>query len=343
MDHGSAIKAFGATAFISTVPNLILVLVPVEALLRKPKSGGINNGNVMLAFAAGGILGDVFIHSLPHLLEKHEHGHGHHEHMHEHGHHEHEHEHGHHEHDHDHHHALYVGLLVLIGYVIFYVAERVANLRMSGRAHAHDHAEPRGVHDDKVQTTKRPSRSRSSSSKKAPANNDGIWLALTQKMVPSGWLNLLADSMHNFTDGVALGASFASVSGNSRSHFHLVKMISILFHEVPHELGDFTILVNAGLSKWQAIQAQFVTAIAAFFGTAVGYVFSSSNETAKVVLESTTSGGFIYIATGIVASIAVSSTEGSKQSQSASYTQIVLEVCCFALGVGIMVLVALME
>ena len=332
MDHRSAIKAFGATAFISTVPNLILVLVPVEALLRKPKSGGINNGNAMLAFAAGGILGDVFIHSLPHLLEKHEHGH-----------HEHEHEHGHHEHDHDHHHALYVGLLVLIGYVIFYVAERVANLRMSGRAHAHDHAEPRGVHDDKVQTTKRPSRSRSSSSKKAPTNNDGIWLALTQKMVPSGWLNLLADSMHNFTDGVALGASFASVSGNSRSHFHLVKMISILFHEVPHELGDFTILVNAGLSKWQAIQAQFVTAIAAFFGTAVGYVFSSSNETAKVVLESTTSGGFIYIATGIVASIAASSTEGSKQSQSASYTQIVLEVCCFALGVGIMVLVALME
>ena len=333
MYHGAGLKAFGATAFISTVPNLLLVLVPVEALLRKPKLGGITYGNIMLAFAAGGILGDVFIHSLPHLLEKHEHGHL------EHGHDEHGHdEHG---HDHDHQHGLYVGLLVLIGYVIFYVAERVANLRMSGRAHAHDHTEPRGG-DDKVQTAKRPRRTRSSSSKKAPVN-DGIWLALTQKMVPSGWLNLLADSMHNFTDGVALGASFASVSGNSKSHFHLVKMISILFHEVPHELGDFTILVSAGLSKWQAIQAQFVTAIAAFLGTAVGYLFSSSNETAKFVLESTTSGGFIYIATGIVASIAASSTEGSKQSQSASYTQIVLEVFCFALGVGIMVLVALME
>ena len=89
-----------------------------------------------------------------------------------------------------------------------------------------------------------------------------IWESLTTCLTASGWLNLLADSMHNFTDGIALGASFAASKGLGTA-----ALLSVLFHEIPHELSDFTILVESGLSKWEAIQAQFLTAIAAFLGT----------------------------------------------------------------------------
>ena len=50
----------------------------------------------------------------------------------------------------------------------------------------------------------------------------------------------------------------------------MATFISVIFHEIPHEIGDFTILVQNGLSKQEAIKAQFLTAIAAFGGTAVG-------------------------------------------------------------------------
>jgi zinc transporter 7 len=61
-------------------------------------------------------------------------------------------------------------------------------------------------------------------------------------MQPSGYLNLLADSMHNLTDGIAIGAAFASGKGLAVATF-----ISVILHEVPHEIGDFSILVQSGL------------------------------------------------------------------------------------------------
>lgn len=46
--------------------------------------------------------------------------------------------------------------------------------------------------------------------------------------------------------------------------------IGVFFHEIPHEVGDFALLVQSGFTKWQAMGAQFVTAIGAFIGTLIG-------------------------------------------------------------------------
>jgi zinc transporter ZupT len=59
----------------------------------------------------------------------------------------------------------------------------------------------------------------------------------------TGWLNLVADSLHNFTDGIAIGASFASGRGLAYATF-----LSVIIHEIPHELGDFTILLQSGMT-----------------------------------------------------------------------------------------------
>ena len=60
----------------------------------------------------------------------------------------------------------------------------------------------------------------------------------------SAYLNLAADCTHNFTDGLAIGASFLV----SRQ-LGIITTITILLHEVPHEIGDFAILVQSGCSK----------------------------------------------------------------------------------------------
>lgn len=62
----------------------------------------------------------------------------------------------------------------------------------------------------------------------------------------SGYLNLAADLAHNFTDGLAIGASFRGGRG-----LGILTTMTVLLHEVPHEVGDFAILVQSGCSKKQ--------------------------------------------------------------------------------------------
>lgn len=60
----------------------------------------------------------------------------------------------------------------------------------------------------------------------------------------AAYLNMAADFTHNFTDGLAIGASYLA-----GSTVGLVTTITVLVHEVPHEIGDFAILVQSGFSK----------------------------------------------------------------------------------------------
>ena len=62
----------------------------------------------------------------------------------------------------------------------------------------------------------------------------------------SGYLNLAADLAHKFTDGLAIGASFRGGRG-----LGILTTMTVLLHEVPHEVGDFAILVQSGCSKKQ--------------------------------------------------------------------------------------------
>merc|ERR1712043_149664 len=80
----------------------------------------------------------------------------------------------------------------------------------------------------------------------------------------AGFLNLVADGFHNFTDGLAIGASFAA--GESVG---MVTTFTILFHEIPHDIGDYAILIQSGVSPVKAILLQSMTAIGALLGCIV--------------------------------------------------------------------------
>ena len=75
---------------------------------------------------------------------------------------------------------------------------------------------------------------------------------------------LAADMFHNFTDGLAVGASY--LAGDS---IGLITTITILFHEIPHEIGDFAILIQSGVPRGKAIALQALTAIGAVTGCAL--------------------------------------------------------------------------
>lgn len=107
-----------------------------------------------------------------------------------------------------------------------------------------------------------------------------------------GYLSLIADAVHNFTDGLAISASFAK---SRRSG--LATTTAIFMHEIPHELGDYALLSKSGFSHSHILWLQVMTAGAAFAGTAVGLVveWGALAGTGPNWLLPLTCGGFLYL------------------------------------------------
>jgi solute carrier family 39 (zinc transporter), member 13 len=75
-------------------------------------------------------------------------------------------------------------------------------------------------------------------------------------------------------------------------------LIATLLHEIPHEIGDFVILLKSGLNYKQAAIAQLITAFSGLIGAIFALTFSSAERAGDVTcwILPFTSGGFIYIA-----------------------------------------------
>ena len=145
----------------------------------------------------------------------------------------------------------------------------------------------------------------------------------------AGYLNLAADFTHNFTDGLAIGASFLAGRGVG-----LITTFTILLHEVPHEIGDFAILIQSGHSKRKAMLLQLVTAVGAMMGTVCGLLAEGMTTAATSWILPFTAGGFIYIATVSVI---------PELLQDSSFWQSMKELIGLGVGIGMMVLIAYYE
>ncbi|XP_012663189.1 zinc transporter ZIP14 isoform X1 [Otolemur garnettii] len=102
------------------------------------------------------------------------------------------------------------------------------------------------------------------------------------------WMITLSDGLHNFIDGLAIGASFtvSVFQGISTS-------VAILCEEFPHELGDFVILLNAGMSIQQALFFNFLSACCCYLGLAFG-ILAGSHFSANWIFA-LAGGMFLYI------------------------------------------------
>ncbi len=106
-----------------------------------------------------------------------------------------------------------------------------------------------------------------------------------------GVLNLIADSLHNFIDGVLIAAAFLVDESTG-----IVATIAVLAHELPQEFGDFAVLVKAGFSRTKALLFNLLSALFAVLGAVIVLIFPHlRNELSEYILPFA-AGGFLYIA-----------------------------------------------
>ncbi|GMF25446.1 unnamed protein product [Phytophthora lilii] len=315
-------QALFATALVGAAPVLVLLVVPLGVGSHEKQQPLLR---VFLSFAAGGLLGDALLHLLPHSLPEtagHSHDHGH----------------GHDDHGHSHSMAdLYVWLWTLAGMLTFLMLEKFVRAQTGGgHGHSHGHTHPSASVQDggaSPVSTKTTARKRTVFKE----GKDDAEVPDDEPMVPSlpekkpiaaaGYLNLAADFSHNFTDGLAIGATFLRGTGWTTT-------VAMLLHELPHEIGDFAILIQSGFTRREAMVTQLLTAIGAMIGTVIGLLMEGAGDSSSVWISPFTAGGFIYIAcTSVMPELL----------EDCSLAQSLKEAAAMCAGIGLMALIALSE
>lgn len=289
-----AVNALLATLYISGPPNFLLALCPPNI---DPSSL-----SVMVAFAVGGLLGDTLFHLLPEIflgedepdkvkfvmVEPNK--------------------------------NLLLGLAIMVGFITFVAMDkglRIATGGEGGHDHSHGHSHGKveataktsgaDIADSKNSLRARKSAANGATPTAAPAAEEKDDINPSVKL--GGYLNLIADFTHNITDGLAMSSSFyASPTIGATT------TVAVFFHEIPHEVGDFALLIQSGFSKRAAMGAQFITALGALLGTCIGiavqeYGGNSANADANSpgllgtslqwgdMLLPFTAGTFLYVGT----------------------------------------------
>lgn len=282
----------------------------------------------MVAFAVGGLLGDTLFHLLPEIFLGEDH------------------------HDRvklvllEPNRNLLLGVGIMAGFVAFVAMDK--SLRIAtGESHAHSHSPtPASASSTAVKVSENGSVKNRKGKKEpppvpaTPAVNPSVKLA--------GVLNLLADFTHNITDGLALSSSFyASPTLGATT------CVAVFFHEIPHEVGDFALLIQSGFSKKKAMGAQFLTAVGAFLGTFIGIFVNEygggGGEGGQVagiwgtsltwgdMLLPFTAGTFLYVGTVAVIPELLEITGKSKTEE---LKKTGMQFVAMALGAGIMLAIS---
>nr|CAD7588360.1 unnamed protein product [Timema genevievae] len=239
-------------------------------------STGAHTLKVLLSFAVGCLLGDVFLHLLPEVWERTE--------------------------DSPVHPCMEKGLWVLAGLLIFVFLEKAFALpptetseldtlsdtnkyKVNGFMPSHNNNHKGLVVCDKNVLVRN----------RHIANHETDVISVKPGPIHvSGYLNLMANSFDNFTHGLAVGGSFLVSFPHG-----VLTTFAILLHEIPHEVGDFAILLKSGFSRWEAAKAQLCTATAGIFGALVAIILSGSSGTVAARTSwilPFTAGGFLHIA-----------------------------------------------
>lgn len=146
------------------------------------------------------------------------------------------------------------------------------------------------------------------------------------------WMVILGDGLHNFTDGMAIGAAFSS---NLAGGFSTA--IAVLCHELPHELGDFAVLVKAGMSVRRAVCYNVLSSALCLVGALCGVLAGHTPE-ATQWLFAAAAGMFIYIAL-----VDMMPELSSSHSKEGTLLQCFLQLLGLCSGVGVMLVIALYE
>jgi zinc and cadmium transporter len=106
-----------------------------------------------------------------------------------------------------------------------------------------------------------------------------------------GWSVLVGDSIHNFCDGLLIAAAFLA-----DPHLGWVTALAIGLHEIPQEVGDYIVLLNAGFSRSRALLYNAISGLASVAGGVLGYYTIGPFTGALPYLLVAASSSFVYVA-----------------------------------------------
>jgi len=154
------------------------------------------------------------------------------------------------------------------------------------------------------------------------------------------WMVIFGDGIHNMADGLAIGAAFADgyMSGFSTS-------LAVLFHELPHEIGDFAMLLKAGMTIKQAVFYNMLSSVLAFIGMIIGLLLGTINNFSSWMFTAT-AGIFLYVALVDMMpelSSGHSHPISSNRQKETHWLGLILQVLGMFTGIFIMLIIALYE
>ncbi|CAG5122038.1 unnamed protein product [Candidula unifasciata] len=104
------------------------------------------------------------------------------------------------------------------------------------------------------------------------------------------WMVMAGDVLHNFVDGLSIGAAFTEdiALGISIS-------LAVVCEELPHELADIAILLHSGLSMKKSLFINFLSACVIYLGVILGVMLSSMITEANKWIFAMAGGLFLYV------------------------------------------------
>ena len=154
-------------------------------------------------------------------------------------------------------HALCATLLA--GLIAFFVLEKLAVMRHSHHHEGDGHDHPHGHDRDEAG--------------------------------PGGALILVGDAIHNFADGVLIAAAFLA-----DTKLGLLTALAIAAHEVPQEIGDFIVLLNAGYRRGRALLFNLLSSLSGVAGGVIGYFALERGTQWLPYVLMLAAASFVYIA-----------------------------------------------
>lgn len=210
----------------------------------------------LVSFAAGALLGDVFLHLIPELIEADNFN-------------------------------IQTSFMILGGILLFFIIEKIVHWQHCHIPQNHGHSHP---------------------------------FAIT---------NLVGDGVHNFLDGIIIGAAYLV-----NIPVGIATTIAVIFHEIPQEIGDFGVLLHGGFSKSKALLFNFLSALTAVAGGLIAILASGVIPGITNYLIPLTIGGFIYIAgSDLIPELHKNFT--TKKS--------IYQIISLVLGIAVMALLLLLE
>ncbi|XP_068953099.1 zinc transporter ZIP4 isoform X2 [Petaurus breviceps papuanus] len=234
-----------------------------------------------LGMAVGSLTGDAVLHLIPKVLGQHSHGE--------------ESEHGSPE-------LVWRLLGVLGGFYAFFLLESLFNILMSRDSEGkedsstcnHSHGMSLQMVTNELSQQKQQQQQEGSRtdlvSDENPELSDQDNKKLNRELKLLPYMITLGDALHNFADGLTVGAAFTASWKTG-----LATSLAVLCHEVPHELGDFGALLHAGLSVSRALLLNLISSLTAFAGLYVALGIGS-NEASEIWILAVAIGLFLYVA-----------------------------------------------